>query len=67
MVGNMKQSKNVLHVKRYVLSVKSLIIIQECVGVKSCMICNRKLMNLNLKTMTFLSEQSIIRAEIIIS
>ena len=28
-------------------------IIQECVGVKSCMICNRKLMNLNLKRQWF--------------
>ena len=34
MVGNMKKSKNVLHEERYVLSVKTLIIIQECVRSK---------------------------------
>ncbi len=33
-----KQNKNARHAERYVLNVKSLIIIQECVGVKSCII-----------------------------
>ena len=46
-------SKNALHAERYVLSVKNIIIMQECVGVKACMMCSRKLMNLNLRTMTF--------------